>query len=122
MKGVGTCGTWTGLDFACHFSAGWMDGSACPCKLHLDDPSSVGYHWSVCNCFDGYSATVGASGHQLNMSDTAFQAGAHSFWHQDDSPEPESKKSDPLDSVKDVTEDVTKLIDAVKDVDADLVV
>ena len=30
MKGVGTCGTGTGLDFACHFSEGWMDGSACP--------------------------------------------------------------------------------------------
>jgi len=50
------------------------------------------------------------------------QAGAHSFGHQDDSPEPESKKSDPLDSVKDVTEDVTTFIDAVWAVDADLVV
>ena len=73
MKGVGTCGTWTGLDFACHFSVEWMDGSACPCTLHIDDPYAGSNHWSVCNCFGGYTATVGSGGHQFSISDTVYK-------------------------------------------------
>jgi len=122
MKGVGTCGTWTGLDFACHFSVEWMDGSACPCTLHIDDPYAGSNNWSVCNCFGGYTATVGSGGHQFSISDTVYKAGTHSLWHQDDHPKPEPNKSNPVDSVKDVADDVTKVIDSIKDGDDDFVV
>ena len=85
-----------------------MDGwQRLPLKVAFRRPIFGRCQWSVYNCFDGYS-------HRLSICDTVFQAGAHSFGHQDDSPEPESKKSDPLDSVKDVTEDVAKFIDAVE--------
>ena len=34
-------------------------------------------------------------------------------WHQEDLPEPEPEKGDPLDSLKDVADDVTQFIEAI---------
>ena len=99
-----------------------MDGSACPGTLHIDDPYAGSNHWSVCNCFGGYTATVGSGGHQFSISDTVYKAGTQSLWHQDEHPKPEPNKSNPVDSVKDVADDVTKVIDSIKDGDDDFVV
>lgn len=70
MKGVGTCGTWTGLEFSCSFTVRFFDGQACACQLHVNIPfGSKSNSFAKCdNCLDGFRYKIPLRGHDFTGS------------------------------------------------------
>eukprot|EP00122_Pirum_gemmata_P016543 Pgem_evm1s15468 len=64
MRGRGTDGTATGLDFQCKFNVEFVDGTKCACNLHIDIPYIGSNSWKHdCPCLSGFDWSPTSGGH-----------------------------------------------------------
>eukprot|EP00122_Pirum_gemmata_P009180 Pgem_evm2s8486 len=73
MRGTGTDGTATGLDFQCKFNVEFVDGTKCACNLHIDIPYIGSNSWEHdCPCLSGFNWSP-SGGHVIKGQDNLLE-------------------------------------------------